>query len=1122
MALINLKDIFKDKGQNFIQNLFTKYVIISEQLDGSRLSILKNMDNSITFCKKDGKPVNFIDRTMMIFYEKAISHFETLGAEVIAEIPDNWSFGFQYFPSNSPVNMVYDRTPHNNLVLTDIQITNGNGRVLKTISDPRILNDWSKKLDVEKPPIIFNGFLDQLQKDRITSYLSTPESELQKQFQTQSFTRFMINILNSGLRTSMLMNDLDKPIEGIVFKFITPGESEVYTARLIDPIFHQHSMNVTTPVSRMANDMYQIAMLDIIEFMEVYDISSIQLNGEAPDERYIELMSIIFNDYIQKNGHKYIGVDFETPDFAKKPEFDINLATIPNERTREILKNSKLNDLFKIIISSFRKFRKNTTPILTKQIVDVLNDIITKIQGKVELMPEENQVLDFNNYLKRSQIENVSSIFESIVDINEALKLNTTERGTKKVNILAGRFQPFTEGHMKVVEQLYKANGLPTFILVVRGGKADPVKNPFDEDTQLAMIGAIQDHNKMVEGAAVIGTAGIDTIYNALRPAYEPVLWGAGTDRLKAYKYQIDKYKEELNALPELDAHEIKRSDEDISATKVREALKIDDEPTFKKMTPKGMHKMYDQLKTIMQEVKENSGYALLSFNDFIVEKNEPIFEASAPKKERDEWGTLYDAWVKGTTLTGVKVSADEGEVLKAVFGGTESAIENIKAMLTTIGISEREYIIEGFAPGDQRPKYSGTFWAYHIKFKKGVTVGGIDYKRGDGIVIVDKTPEKKGGGGVAVIGKKDTTPDRLQLAKPGASYPRVEDLIGASKGAINSLKIPANYKAFAIGLMETIKNNTTNSDAYGNIDKFLEACISGNQKHSYSIDPKLTAGIDQISINNFANDFGEILGAIHLFNVIKDNTSGTVYPSASNAKLVDFYFDGANISSKAGTKGGTASASGFVEALKLQVDAGTIIPTKDEKYVYDNVLLPIVELSSLDFYTDMSNKFLYKKGTGWYYFLQESKLDPNTGVTKSAVIEFLYNLHKNKAKFIKFYKELWAACDNFTSKSTTPESLYKDWDSLSDQVVFSCVMYPLSTMVVKHLNQTYSEPISNLIRLSVDTVQAYLIMEVKKNEIIFINKSLGTAHYHFEPKGDTNNAYSSGIGLSSGAVSKR
>jgi hypothetical protein len=866
--------------------------------------------------------------------------------------------------------------------------------------------------------------------------------------------------------------------------------------------------------------MYQIAMLDIIEFMEVSDIDSIQLNGEAPDERYIELMSILFNDYIQRNGHKYVGVDFETPDFAKKPEFDMNLATIPNERTREILKNNKLYDLFKIIISSFRKYRKNTTSILTQQIIDTLNSIIQKIQNKIEMVPEENQVLDFNNYMKRSQIEEVSSIFESI--INEALKLNTTERADKKVNILAGRFQPFTEGHMKVVEQLYKANGLPTFILVVRGGKADPVKNPFDEDTQLAMIGAIQSHNKMVEGAAVIGTAGIDTIFNALRPTYEPVLWGAGTDRLKAYKYQIDKYKEELNALPELDAFEIKRGEEDVSATKVREALKIDDEATFKKMTPKGMHKMYDELKTIMQSVKENESFNLLTFNDFIVENNEPIFEGSAPKKEREEWGTLYDGWVKGTALSGVKVKADEGEVLKAIFGGTEVAVENIKAMLTTAGVSEKQYKIEGFAPDEQKPKYSGTFWAYHVTFKKSASIGNLDYNNGKTIVIVDKTPEKKGGGDAAVIGKKDTTPDKLQLAKPGASYPKVENLIGASKSAIDTLKIPANYKAFAIGLMETIKNNTANANVYDDINAFMKACISGNQKHSYSIDTKITAGIDQISISNFANDFGEILGAIHLFNVIKDNTSGTVYPSASNAKLVDFYFDGANISSKAGTKGGTASASGFVDRLKIEVDAGVIVPTEDEQYVYDNILLPIVELSSIDFYTDMSNKFLYNKGTGWHYFIQQSKLDPNTGVTKDAVIEFLFELYKNKTKFIKFYTELWAACDNFSSKSLTPESLYNDWNDLKNDVVFSCVMYPLSTMVVKYLNQNYSEPISNLVRLSVDTVQAYLIMEIKKNEMIFIAKDLGTAHYHFETKGDTSKAYSSGIGLTSGSVSKR
>ena len=80
-------------------------------------------------------------------------------------------------------------------------------------------------------------------------------------FKSQSFTRYVISVLNPDMRTSALMNDIDKPVEGIVFKFITPGESEVYSARLIDPIFHQHNMAITKPVDRKANDMYQIAML---------------------------------------------------------------------------------------------------------------------------------------------------------------------------------------------------------------------------------------------------------------------------------------------------------------------------------------------------------------------------------------------------------------------------------------------------------------------------------------------------------------------------------------------------------------------------------------------------------------------------------------------------------------------------------------------------------------------------------------------------------------------------------------------------------------------------------------------------------------------------------------------
>ena len=1117
MALTNLKQIFKDRGRSFIENLFTKYVIVSEQMDGSRFTIMRTQNGSLEYCKKDGSTINFIDRTMMVFYEKAIEHFEGLGMETVVKMPDNWVFGFQYFPSVAPVNIVYDRLPKNNLILTDIQITNGQGRVLKTISDPRVLGDWAKTLDVENPPIIHNGYLTSLQKEKIMDYLSTPESNLLSMFNSLSFTRYIISILNPDLRTSALMNDIDKPIEGIVFKFITPGESEVYSARLIDPIMHQHSMNVTKPVDRKANDMYQIAMLDIIEFMELVNLNDIQLNSESPDERYIELICILFNDYIQKNGHKYIGVDFETPDFAKKPEFEINLATIPNERTREILKNSRLNDLFKIVISSFRKYRKNTTAILTKQIVDTLNSIIENIQKKVELMPEENQILDFNNYLKRSQIENVASIFESIV--TEALNLNTTEKGKTKVNILAGRFQPFTEGHMKVVEQLYKANGLPTFILIVRGSKSDPTKNPFDEDTQLAMIGSIQGQNKMIEGAAVIGTAGIDTIFNALRPAYEPVLWGAGTDRLKAYKYQIDKYKEELNALPELDAFEIKRGDEDISATKVREALKIDDEKTFKQMTPRGMHKMYDELKTIIQSIKENNSFSLLTFNDFI---NESLITES--EKDGTVWDIAYDNWASSAKVTPSRVvagtkgrgkpSKGEGEVLRASFGGTSVAESNMTSYLNSIGAPTGTFIFDSVLPPKQGN--SGDYYTYYIKFKKQVTLlNKFSYNRGDSIVFVDATKESKSGE-TAVIGKKKVTPDELNLTKN--SYESSLAYASVIESRINTTKYPDNYKNFLNGLVKSITSDRSNKNQYDNVMDFLEK--GTGKSYTYKIPADILEGIDLISISNTANDFGEVLGGLHLFNLVRKYKSGVSFPKASNAELVDFIFDGLHISSKAGSKGGTPAATGLVKAITALVDAGELTLGSKEQDLYDNILKKIVDLSIFGFYNEMLMSYLNSSGTAYNYLIKTSGLEPST-LTKESIIEWLYSLHKNKANFIKFYDELWSLCGT-KPKEITAKDLYEKWDNLKDETVFGAVFYPLTTVVSKYLNENYAEELTTLVNKSQDLAQLYLIFDIKNESMSFISKSFSVAHFKFEPKGSINYPFNASIGITSGSVSKK
>lgn len=263
--------------------------------------------------------------------------------------------------------------------------------------------------------------------------------------------------------------------------------------------------------------------------------------------------------------------------------------------------------------------------------------------------------------------------------INEGLNVPYKEKGKKPVNIFVGRFQPFTLGHVKVFEQMYKKNGHPVVVYLVRGGKPDPEKRPFDEDLQQAMFSEMTKQYPFLEAAFVVPNGSIDTLFAAARPAYEPIMWGYGTDRKKAYDSMINKpeYREELGVDPEFTGFEIFRTDDDVSASKVRDALMIDDENTFKRMTPKSIHKFYKTLQDTLQPIKENEKMKnLKSLNEFLVieqdkEKEEPMtpkVDASGGTfKEMDVNGETYNAVLSTFDAIGAKQKAMGNDVVGLV-----------------------------------------------------------------------------------------------------------------------------------------------------------------------------------------------------------------------------------------------------------------------------------------------------------------------------------------------------------------------------------------------------------------------------------------------------------------------
>lgn len=183
----------------------------------------------------------------------------------------------------------------------------------------------------------------------------------------------------------------------------------------------------------------------------------------------------------------------------------------------------------------------------------------------------------------------------------------------KRVNMVLGRFQPITSGHMKIVDELFKQNALPTVFCLVSNKKFDN-KHPFSDELISKELEIIEKNYPAIAGRIYVKSANIEWALQDLhKEGFEPLLWGCGTDRYEAYKKQADKYAPRNDALPEFDVYEVKRGDEDISATKVREAIKNDDIETYKKMMPKGTDKIFDEFKDQLNNIKESKKWISLT-----------------------------------------------------------------------------------------------------------------------------------------------------------------------------------------------------------------------------------------------------------------------------------------------------------------------------------------------------------------------------------------------------------------------------------------------------------------------------------------------------------------------------
>lgn len=158
----------------------------------------------------------------------------------------------------------------------------------------------------------------------------------------------------------------------------------------------------------------------------------------------------------------------------------------------------------------------------------------------------------------------------------------------KRVNIMIGRFQPITNGHMKCVDAAWNQKSVPTVLAMIatKEEKVDE-RHPFPSSLLLPIYEKVFEKNPRVEKVILVKSANIVEIGQILyEEGYEICSWTCGTDRLESYDKMSKKYHEQSHLSDDFEMIEIKRGDEDISATKARQALLDDDKKAFAALTP--------------------------------------------------------------------------------------------------------------------------------------------------------------------------------------------------------------------------------------------------------------------------------------------------------------------------------------------------------------------------------------------------------------------------------------------------------------------------------------------------------------------------------------------------------
>jgi hypothetical protein len=143
------------------------------------------------------------------------------------------------------------------------------------------------------------------------------------------------------------------------------------------------------------------------------------MEGEEPEERYIDFVFNVFKRFIESEGDRYIGADFDKPEYLKSEGFEINRELIDDMEVVSIIDDEEVyTDILQMILNSFRKFKRKPHGFFTEGLIQQFNMLVEDIASYINAKRKDvvSESLGLPTFVK---FKKIGSRFNPILNSDE-------------------------------------------------------------------------------------------------------------------------------------------------------------------------------------------------------------------------------------------------------------------------------------------------------------------------------------------------------------------------------------------------------------------------------------------------------------------------------------------------------------------------------------------------------------------------------------------------------------------------------------------------------------------------------------------------------------------------------